>query len=80
MCRKVIYSVQVNFTRRIWFRLETDCTDVRNKRAYALRRTRPDFFYGISGTGRRRQQSVERKLFPAGYSETHSVCKKMQAI
>ena len=45
-----------NFTHSIWFRLETDCTDVRNKRAYALRRTRPDFFYGISGTGRRRQQ------------------------
>ena len=44
------------------------------------RETRPDFFYGISRTGRRRQQSVERKLFPAGCSETHSVCKKMQAI
>ena len=37
-------------------------------------------FMAFPGTGRRRQQSVERKLFPAGYSETHSVCKKMQAI
>ena len=80
MCRKVIYSVQVKFCAQNLVPTGTDCTDVRNKRAYALRRTRPDFFYGISRTGRRRQQSVERKLFPAGCSETHSVCKKMQAI
>ena len=37
-------------------------------------------FMAFPERGRRRQQSVERKLFPAGYSETHSVCKKMQAI
>lgn len=32
MCRKVIYSVQVKFYTQHLVRLETDCTDVRNKR------------------------------------------------